>query len=214
MTIKEMHQLFRVIGQQVGMQTIRAILPEEIDVFLNSAINETVRTIVATNVAQGAEGKIIQNANISPINALRNLYTRVVTSVKIDNSDNKFQLAFDNIAMYYTGFSVNYTNNDKLYKARLVEPDELENTLNDYCNGASYDYPIVLYTNGNPSTLTVYSGDKVPYSVICNFIKNPTIVSYDNKVDCDLPKYLHNEIVQLAVQKYFNSVGSTTHNVE
>ena len=214
MTIKEMHQLFRVIGQQVGMQTIRAILPEEIDVFLNSAINETVRTIVATNVAQGAEGKIIQNANISPINALRNLYTRVVTSVKIDNSDNKFQLAFDNIAMYYTGFSVNYTNNDKLYKARLVEPDELENTLNDYCNGASYDYPIVLYTNGNPSTLTVYSGDKVPYSVICNFIKNPTIVSYDNKVDCDLPKYLHNEIVQLAVQKYFNAVGSTTHNVE
>lgn len=214
MTIQEMHQLFRVIGQQVGMQTIRAILPEEIDVFLNSAINETVRTIVATNVAQGAEGKIIQNANISPINALRDLYTRVVTSVKIGDSDNKFQLVFDNIAMYYTGFSVNYTNNDKLYKARLVEPDELENTLNDYCNGASYDYPIILYTNENPSTLTVYSGDKVPYSVICNFIKNPAIVSYDNEVDCDLPKYLHNEIVQLAVQKYFNSVGSTTHNVE
>lgn len=196
------------------MELVRAILPEEIDVFLNSAINETVRTIVATNVAQGAEGKIIQNTNISPINALRDLYMRVVTSIKIDNSNNKFQLVFDNTAMYYTGFAVNYTGSEKSYKARLVEPDELEDTLNDYCNGASYDYPIILYTNGSPSTLTVYSGDKVPHSVICNFIKNPAIVSYDNEVDCDLPKYLHNEIVQLAVQKYFNAVGSTTHNVE
>ena len=214
MDIREMHQYFRVYGQQVGMELVRAILPEEIDVFLNSAINETVRTIVATNVAQGAEGKIIQNTNISPINALRDLYMRVVTSVKINDSDNKFQLVFDNTAMYYTGFSVNYTGSEKSYKARLVEPDELEDTLNDYCNGASYGYPIILYTNGSPSTLTVYSGDKVPHSVICNFIKNPAIVSYDNEVDCDLPKYLHNEIVQLAVQKYFNAVGSTTHNVE
>ena len=40
MTIQEMHQLFRVVGQQMGMQTIRAILPEEIDVFLNMAIND------------------------------------------------------------------------------------------------------------------------------------------------------------------------------
>ena len=46
----------------------------------------------------------------------------------------------------------------------------------------------------------------------------PISVKYDisnsaNSVNCDLPVHLHKDVVELAVQKFFNSVGSTSHNV-
>ena len=42
----------------------------------------------------------------------------------------------------------------------------------------------------------------------------PKVVSEANKVDCDLPAYVHQEIVERAVQKFFTSVGATTHQVK
>ena len=35
MDISQMHEMFRTVGQQVGMQDVRAILPESIDIFIN-----------------------------------------------------------------------------------------------------------------------------------------------------------------------------------
>lgn len=48
---------------------------------------------------------------------------------------------------------------------------------------------------------------------IC-YIDNPKIVKYNVEgqnegVDCDLPEYLHEEIVQLAVKKYIASISPT-----
>lgn len=217
MTIQQMHETFRTIGQQMGMQSIRAILPEEIDVFLNLAINEKVREIVYSNVVNSSQ-KVIFN-NTSPINALRTLYMNAACSEKVEDETHSFVVQFDNVAMFYTGFTVRYNEDfeediHKYYNCRIIEPDELENTLNDYCNSASDEYPICVYVTGNPSRITIYCGSKTPKSIFCKFIKNPSTVSLDDEIDCDLPKYLHTDIVQLAVQKYFNSVGSTTHNVE
>ena len=41
-----MHQYFRVYGEQMGLELIRNILPEEIDIYLNTAINEKVREVL------------------------------------------------------------------------------------------------------------------------------------------------------------------------
>ena len=46
----------------------------------------------------------------------------------------------------------------------------------------------------------------------------PMMMFYDtsnegNDVDCELPDYLHDEIVEMAVNKYFTSVGSTSKQV-
>ena len=43
MTRNEIITAFRVYGQQIGMQKMRNILDEEIDVFLNSAVVEKIR---------------------------------------------------------------------------------------------------------------------------------------------------------------------------
>ena len=43
MTIGEMHVMFRQLAQQMGMQTIRAILPSEIDACINVAVNDVIK---------------------------------------------------------------------------------------------------------------------------------------------------------------------------
>ena len=46
MNIGEMHVMFRELAQQMGMQTTRAILPEDIDICLNIAIKDTVKELI------------------------------------------------------------------------------------------------------------------------------------------------------------------------
>ena len=41
-----MHNAFRTFGQAMGLQLVRGILPESIDVYLNAAIIEKCRSIL------------------------------------------------------------------------------------------------------------------------------------------------------------------------
>ena len=75
MTIQEMHQTFRVFAQQMGMQLVRAILPEEIDVYLNTAIVEKTREVILSNTVTAFSDRVsVQDNSISPINYIRTLY--------------------------------------------------------------------------------------------------------------------------------------------
>lgn len=209
MNIQEMHQSFRVFGQQMGMQLIRAILPEEIDEFLNASIIDKVRELILSNVNTIHNDRIsTQNNPISPINYLRTLYR----SDRFALRGNVINIP-ENV-MHITGFAVQYRDSENLYNCRLIEPDKLENTLNDFCNGASKEYPICsIYSNGNDELVRVYSGNIIPDLIVIKYIKTPKRVSLFDEIDCDLPEYTHNEIVQLAVNKYFVSLGSTSHSV-
>jgi len=211
MTIQEMHQTFRVFAQQMGMQLVRAILPEEIDVYLNAAINEKVREVIISNVNINNTGKLIINSNISPINYIRTLYKK--KSILVPNNTFKYDLDVENV-MYYTSFSIDY-GNDNVFKCRLVEHDEINNLLIDYCNAPSKEYPIItLYINlDNKFVAQVYNDNNKIYGLIINYIENPAKVSLGDNIDCNLPEYTHDEIVQLACQKYFVSVGATTQPV-
>ena len=214
MTIQEMHQTFRVFAQQMGMQLVRAILPEEIDVYLNSAIIEKVKEVVFTNTNTVFNDRIsIQDNSISPINYIRTLYKQ--KELGLTNKTNEgFYIEKNNDIMFYTYISLIYEDNDIVYGARLIEPDKLYSTLRDFCNGASFDYPIVsIYNIGEQEVIKTFTGEKEVEQLIINYIANPVKVSYKENINCDLPEYTHNDIVQLACQKYFISVGSTTHNV-
>lgn len=220
MTIQEMHQLFRVVGQQVGMQTIRAILPEEIDVFLNMAINEKIRYVLASNVIND-ESKILNNADISPINYLKTLYQTEYLDGGGSVAGHNFietTISDDSKIMFYTSFAIRYED-ATIKNARIIEPDKLYNVISDYCSSPSKEYPIVVISPkpAGHALIHIYIGEYDENDVVgtyVSYIKNPNTVSLEDNIDCDLPNYTHNEIVQLAVQKYFNSVGSTTHNVE
>lgn len=217
MDIFQMHEMFRTVGQQVGMQDVRAILPESIDIFINIAIIEKARSIVMENTKTAFPNRVsIQNNFVSPINALRTLYRR--KEITITDITKDVQLSqLDNVFLY-TSFAIRYDNNDSEYKCRFIDGDKLEETLNDVLNGASWDYPICSMFNGenNSEYLKVFinSNSHTPNAIIIKYIANPAVVKFSKNVaeciNCDLPDYLHSEIVELAVSKFFKSVTGTS----
>ena len=76
-----MHVWFRQYAQQMGMQNVRALLPEQIDVLINTSISDMVNQLVRENVGIRNDRVITDNSKISEINALRSLY-------KVDEIDN------------------------------------------------------------------------------------------------------------------------------
>ena len=69
-----MHVWFRQNAQQMGLQNVRAILPEQIDLLLNTSIYDTVNQIIQQNIGITNDRVITDNSKIGQINALRTLY--------------------------------------------------------------------------------------------------------------------------------------------
>lgn len=97
MTVHEMHNTFRVLGQQMGLQLIRGILPESIDIFINDAINGLARTVIQAGVRTVIQEKAeTQAQTMSPVNMFRTLYRSARFSIfndpntgTNDDNDNK-----------------------------------------------------------------------------------------------------------------------------
>ena len=75
MTAPEMHVMFRQYAQQMGMQNVRAILPEQIDLLLNTSVMDSVNLIIKENIGITNDRVITDNSKIGQINALRSLYS-------------------------------------------------------------------------------------------------------------------------------------------
>ena len=107
MNIEEMHVTFRELAQQMGMQTVRAILMENIDICLNIAIIDTVKELIAINVGPLPYNDKVarQNAAIAPINGLRTLYRKAnIEETEITSETTTPYICFSAIirfSMYY-----------------------------------------------------------------------------------------------------------------
>lgn len=126
--------------------------------------------------------------------------------------------------MMYLGFGIKYfdarNKTNSFVKARLIGADMLDTTLRDFNNSADRDNPVVsllsdengweyieLYTNTPRIRLD---------QIDVRYIKTPNVVKFSTDinscVNCDLPDYCHFEIVEMAVMKYFQSIGATGNN--
>ena len=85
MNIAEMHVWFRQYAQQMGMQNVRAILPEQIDVLINTSISDVVNQLVRENVGVRNDRIVTDNVKLNQINALRSLYK--VEELDMSSSD-------------------------------------------------------------------------------------------------------------------------------
>ena len=74
MNVSEMHIWFRQYAQQMGMQNVRALRPEQIDLLINTSINDVVNKIITENISNHNDRVISDNSKIGQINALRTLY--------------------------------------------------------------------------------------------------------------------------------------------
>lgn len=214
-----MHKLFRLLGQQMGIQQVRGILPESIDGFINDAIRDKVHSILLENAVLASQNGVVHERNqITAINALRTLYKEHTDTA---SSSGTISVGIGNNPYLFLGFSVDYENNGEKYNCRILDPLEVENALHDFCNAPSKRHPIITIRkdeSNNSITYALYCGkNNNPNKLTIKYINTPAKVHYatstspyTGNVDCDLPEYLHSEVVNLAIQKFYSSVGYTT----
>lgn len=69
-----MHKMFRQYAQQMGMQNVRAILPEQIDLLINNSISDTINQVITQNIGITNDRVISDASKLNQVNALRSLY--------------------------------------------------------------------------------------------------------------------------------------------
>lgn len=183
MTTPEMHVWFRQYAQQMGMQNVRAILPEQIDNLINTSTRDIIDEVIKLNVGTTNDRVITDNAKLANINALRTLYK--VKTLNIDNEStisdyaNKpyifDSLSLEEVPLYFVDFSIRYSNmpvgdgNDQAvvytrwFPIRIVDDSYLADILNDWVLAPRMRTPVmVIYSNENDSqhsTFELYVGE-------------------------------------------------------
>lgn len=143
MTAPEMHIMFRQYAQQMGMQNHRAILPEQIDLLINTSIMDSVNEIIKQNIGITNDRVITDNSKIGQINALRSLYKVSILdmSPSVDNN-------------IYFGFSAS----DR-YSGRMSTDLDSVNT-----DIPSYMFLVDFSLNYKKTTNSGYSGSGTTYT--------------------------------------------------
>lgn len=242
MTIAEMHVWFRQYAQQMGMQNVRAILPEQIDLLINTSITDTINQIITQNIGVTNDRVITDNSKIGQINALRSLYKVVEVIADPDNGDEPFNKGnidtiyniianFEEIDgelgqpldyLYLVDLAINYkTGANKItnyFPVRLIDDAFLADTLNDFILKPRVRTPIAIIYNNK---IQLYINDIVNTGLPQNLTPNVLRISYIGKpakvaylsdvggtnVDCDLPEYMHVDILKHAVDLYRISIS-------
>ena len=170
MTTPEMHVWFRQYAQQMGMQNVRAILPEQIDNLINTSTRDIIDEVIKLNVGTTNDRVITDNAKLANINALRTLYK--VKTITLKNTatvkaygSNPYMFdssVLDEVPLYFVDFSIRYSNetptdNNSLtinytrwFPIRIIDDSYLADILNDWVLAPRMRTPVmVIYSKDN-----------------------------------------------------------------
>lgn len=193
MTIEEMHVWFRQNAQQMGLQNVRAILPEQIDLLLNTSIYDIVNQIIQQNIGITNDRAITDNSKIGQINALRTLYKVIVTPIKLPVGTSLYGKALPftgvNSPIYkYTGniagFSLNEEGDPFKYLYLVDFSIEYGKPKSDGEPGDEFTsnlYPVRLIDD-------VYLADSLNDFILRPRLRSPIAVIYNGKMDLYIDK--------------------------
>ena len=257
--------MFRQLAQQMGMQNVRAILPEQIDLLLNTAIIDVVNEIIKRNIASTNDRVITDNSKIGQINALSTLYknaevqifkydgheftlnsgvnsiqTVMTTGFEFDITCNHNpqveKTAIPSDYMYICDFNINYytssnVGNERVktdwFPVRIIDDIYVADALNDFILAPSFRSPIAHIVNREEGhiRIKIYIDRKknnqsnipngvIPSNLRVSYIAKPLTVKYAEdvgslNVNCNLPEYLHGDIVKRAVDLYHASISGS-----
>ena len=265
MNIADMHIMFRQLAQQMGMQNVRAILPEQIDLLLNTAIIDVVNEIVKRNIASTNDRVITDNSKIGQINALSTLYKNAEVQIYKYNG-NEFTLnsgvnpiqtvmttgfefditcnhkpqvektAIPSDYMYICDFNINYYTSSSVvntkiktdwFPVRIIDDIYVADALNDFILAPSFRSPIahivnreeghiriMIYIDRKKNNQSNIPNGVMPSNLRVSYIAKPATVKYAEdvgsvNVNCNLPEYLHGDIVKRAVDLYHASISGS-----
>lgn len=247
MDISEMHKMFRQYAQQMGMQNVRAILPEQIDLLINNSISDTINQVITQNIGITNDRVISDASKLNQVNALKSLYkvwkgsisaatvkgkekTNYIISFQLPLNNFKTNGSYidDNVSstaisfLYAVDLSINYKKTDfvtNVFPVRIVDDQFVADVVNDFVLAPKMRSPVAsihdnlieLYIdkadakpeNNQPFTFKGVSINELRFS----YIAKPAIVRFaedvdGTNVDCDLPEYMHVDIVKHAVELY------------
>nr|DAW49002.1 MAG TPA: hypothetical protein [Crassvirales sp.] len=247
MDISEMHQMFRQYAQQMGMQNVRAILPEQIDLLINNSISDTINQVITQNIGITNDRVISDASKLNQVNALKSLYkvwkgsiadatikgkekTSYIISFQLPLNNFKTAGSYtdDNVSstaisfLYVVDLSINYKKTNfvtNVFPVRIIDDQFVADVVNDFVLAPKMRSPVAsihdslieLYIdkadtkpdNGQSFTFNGVSINELRLS----YIAKPAIVRFaedvdGNNVDCDLPDYMHVDIVKHAVELY------------
>lgn len=211
MNAAEMHTWFRQYAQKMGMQNVRAILPEQIDLVINTSISDTINQIIRENIALTNDRIITDNSKLGQINALRTLYKVKELSIGIgedvipdlnEEESGKFKSTFfmdgdegtapKINALYLVDLSIRYIRHNNSgtlpprktswFPVRLIDDGFLADTMQDYVLKPRVRTPIAVL---HDDTLDIYLGENYAKAngKLSSEMLNPTYlrVSYLSK---------------------------------
>jgi len=185
-----MHEKADLLMDKAGAPWFNAL---EKDVFINMAQYEFVkreaRQFEINEEARQNLGTIVLLHTVTAISQNLDLLTRFA---------------------YVGALSATYTDECGKTKTSPVSPmqwDDYWNSLRDPFNKPTNKYPIhLLYFNGTNRALDIKGITGTFISGILTYIKKPVEVLNDevtpaNNVNCELPEFVHDEVVNIAVRK-------------
>lgn len=241
MTIREMHVMFRQYAQQMGMQNVRAILPEQIDLLINNSISDVINQVITQNIGTTNDRVITDNSKLNQINALKSLYkvwkgkvtlgtakTNYIASYELpinafknDGTYNNDSLNSNSISyIYIVDLSISYKKDSdfvsNIFPIRIIDDMYLADVVNDFILHPTFRSPVAtvhdntieLYIDKPDSSTPPFKFQGCDVNEIrLSYIAKPSQVKFledvsGTNVDCDLPEYLHVDIVKHAVELY------------
>jgi hypothetical protein len=245
MDISEMHQMFRQYTQQMGMQNVRAILPEQIDLFINNSISDTINQVITQNIGITNDRVVSDASKLNQVNALKSLYKvwkGSIADVTIKGNEKtsyiiSFQLPLNNFKttgsytddgnsstaisfLYMVDLSINYKKSDfvtNVFPVRIVDDQFVADVVNDFVLAPTMRSPVAsihdnlveLYidkADAKPEDRQPFTFKGVSINELrLSYIAKPAVVRFAEDVDgtnvnCDLPEYMHVDIVKHAVE--------------
>ena len=247
MDISEMHEMFRQYVQQMGMQNVRAILPEQIDLLINNSISDTINQVITQNIGITNDRIISDASKLNQVNALKSLYKvwkGSIADVTIKGKEKtsyiiSFQLPLNNFKttgsytddgnsstaisfLYMVDLSINYKKSDfvtNVFPVRIIDDQFVADVINDFVLAPTMRSPVAsihdniveLYidkADAKPEDRQPFTFKGVSINELrLSYIAKPAVVRFAEDVDgtnvnCDLPKYMHVDIVKHAVELY------------
>jgi len=242
-----MHKMFRQYGQQMGMQNVRAILPEQIDLIINNSISDTINQVITQNIGITNDRVISDASKLNQVNALKSLYKvwkGSIADVTIKGKEKtsyiiSFQLPLNNFKttgsytddgnsstaisfLYMVDLSINYKKSDfitNVFPVRIIDDQFVADVVNDFVLAPTMRSPVASI---HDNLVELYidkadakPGDRQPFTfkgvsineLRLSYIAKPAVVRFAEDVDgtnvnCDLPEYMHVDIVKHAVELY------------
>jgi len=242
-----MHQMFRQYAQQMGMQNVRAIMPEQIDLIINNSISDTINQVITQNIGITNDRVISDASKLNQVNALKSLYKvwkGSIADVTIKGKEKtsyiiSFQLPLNNFKttgsytddgnsstaisfLYMVDLSINYKKSDfvtNVFPVRIIDDQFVADVVNDFVLAPTMRSPVAsihdnlveLYidkADAKPEDRQPFTFKGVSINELrLSYIAKPAVVRFAEDVDgtnvnCDLPEYMHVDIVKHAVELY------------